>query len=614
MKIGAASLNQTPLHWENNKNNIIEAIRLAKKQNINLLCLPEMCIPGYGCEDMFLHSWVAEKSLAILLEILPETKDISTIVGLPVHYQNKIYNVVCLIDNGNILGFQAKQNLPKDGIHYEPRWFEPWEANRIEAIEINNISYPYGDKTYSINGSSVGFEICEDAWVTDRPACRLVEEEVDIILNPSASHFALMKSIEREQKVITASKEFACTYVFANQLGNEAGRIIYDGDAVIAHKGELLASTPLFSFNNIELTWAEIDYSTDQFNSKNIHANHAIKEEQFVAATSLGLYDYLRKSNSKGFVISLSGGADSSTCLILLCEMIKRGVKALGISRFLESIGYGNKQDNLVNVDEINHQLITVAYQATDHSSAQTYDSAESLAKSVNARFYNWSINDEIMHAQEIIESVVARKLSWETDDIVLQNIQARSRSPIIWMLANLQNSLLITTSNRSEGGVGYATMDGDTSGSLAPIAGIDKPFIIQWLKWAEQNLTYPALNKVNKLIPTAELRPINKSQSDETDLMPYDILNQIEGLFIHKQLSPLAVHDELAKTIPAGEAAQYVIKFFKLWSRNQWKRERFAPSFQLDDYNIDPRSWFRFPILSGGFKNELDELNKLIR
>ena len=614
MKIGAASLNQTPLDWENNKGNIIGAIEMAKEQGINLLCLPEMCIPGYGCEDMFLHNWVAEKSLAILLDILPETNNISTIIGLPLHFQNKIYNVVCLIDNGQILGFQAKQNLPKDGVHYEPRWFEPWQSSRIESIEINKSSYPFGDRTYLVNGKSVGFEICEDAWVNDRPACRLAEEGVDIILNPSASHFSMMKSIEREQKVIAASNEFSCTYVFANQLGNEAGRIIYEGDAVIAHKGELLASTALFSFNSIELTWGEIDYAADQIVAKNILANHCTKEEQFVAATSLGLYDYLRKSRSNGFVLSLSGGADSSTCLILLSEMIKRSVSALGISRFLDSLGLTTKQAGLHNVEEIIQQLITVAYQATDHSSAETFNSAESLAKSVNARFYNWSINDEINHAREIIESIVERELSWETDDIVLQNIQARSRSPIIWMLANLQNSLLITTSNRSEGGVGYATMDGDTSGSLAPLAGIGKPFVIQWLKWAEQNLGYSALSKVNKLIPSAELRPLDQAQSDEADLMPYDILNQIEGLFILKQLSPLAVHKELTKTLSDSEAATYVVKFFNLWSRNQWKRERLAPSFQLDEYNIDPRSWFRFPILSGGFKNELNELNKLIR
>jgi NAD+ synthase (glutamine-hydrolysing) len=612
MKIGAASLNQTPLDWDKNKHNIIEAIKLAKKSDVELLCLPEMCITGYGCEDLFLHRWLADKAMAMLLEILPETTNITTTLGLPVHFENKIYNVVCLVENGEILGFQAKQNLPKDGVYYEPRWFTPWDTQRVASIIVDDKEFPFGDRTYLINDKVVGFEICEDAWVKDRPACRLVEEKVDIIFNPSASHFSMMKSIEREQKVIAASEEFACTYVFANALGNEAGRIIFDGDAVIAHKGELIASTILFSFNSVELAWSEIDDQTDQISAKNIRAKHGIKEEQFVAATSLGLYDYLRKSNSKGFVLSLSGGADSSTCLILLSEMIKRSVETLGIPNFLDSIGLSDKQDNLTSVKNINQHLITVAYQATDNSSTETFDSAETLAKSVNAQFLNWSVNDEINRAQKVIESIIGRSLTWETDDIVLQNIQARSRSPIIWMLANLQNSLLITTSNRSEGSVGYATMDGDTSGSLAPIAGVSKPFVIKWLKWAEQNLGYMALSKVNNLVPSAELRP--QAQADETDLMPYGILNQIEGLFIHKKLSPLAIHKVLCETLEATKAAKFIIKFFTLWSRNQWKRERLAPSFQLDEYNIDPRSWFRFPILSGQFKNELDKLNKLIR
>ncbi len=614
MKIAAASLNQTPIDWENNKNNILTAIANAKEEKVGLLCLPEMCIPGYGCEDLFLHSWIAEKSLEILLTIVPETVGIGVVVGLPYWYQEKLYNVVCLINNGSIQGFQAKQNLPFNGLHYEPRWFTQWQPGIVDTISINDQEYPFGDNIYEINGKTIGFEICEDAWVDDRPAGRLAEQEVDIILNPSASHFALLKSREREQRVINASKEFDCVYVFANQLGNEAGRIIYEGDAVIAFKGELIATTSLFSFKAMEITICDIDLDANQIKSKDIRAIHEGKEKQFTSATSLALFDYLRKSKSKGFVLSLSGGADSSTCLILLIEMIKRATNALGTTSFLQQLGLAADIDKQHNLESIISQLVTVVYQSTENSSERTLEAAKTLATSVGARFYQWSIDDDIKNAQKIIETVVNRQLSWQTDDIVLQNIQARSRSPIIWMLANLQNSLLITTSNRSEGGVGYATMDGDTSGSLAPIAGVGKPFIIHWLKWAEEHLSYPALEKVNNLTPTAELRPENYGQSDEDDLMPYETLNQIEGLFINRKQSPTAIYQELSQSLPKTQAVEYVIKFFDLWSKNQWKRERLAPSFHIDEYNIDPRSWSRFPILSSGFKNELNELRKLIR
>ena len=169
----------------------------------------------------------------------------------------------------------------------------------------------------------------------------------------------------------------------------------------------------------------------------------------------------------------------------------------------------------------------------------------------------------------------------------------------------------MLTTSNRSEGDVGYATMDGDTSGSLAPIAGIDKPFLLQWLRWAESKRGYIGLNKVNNLQPTAELRPLERAQTDEKDLMPYTILVEIEKLAIHDRKPPVDVYSELVvrNLAPASELKKHIHKFFTLWSINQWKRERIAPSFHIDDINVDPRSWCRFPILSGSFRQELEEL-----
>lgn len=608
MKIAAASLNQTPIDWRNNQGNIIKAIEAAQDKNVDLLCLPELCITGYGCEDMFMQPWLADRALSVLKEIVPITKNIAVTLGLPIHLRNRIYNVIVLIENQEILGFQAKQNLPYDGVHYEKRWFTEWPSNKIITYSFENKEYKFGDQTYTINNKDVGFEICEDAWVDDRPACRLVEKKVDIILNPSASHFSLMKSAVREEKVISASKEFNCTYVFANQLGNEAGRIIYDGDAVIAHKGILAASTQLFSFNNMEMATTEITESGIQL--KEIRADHGSRNEQFLAATTLGLFDYQRKSGSNGFVLSLSGGADSATCLILAYESIKRGVDQLGFDEYKQKINFFDRGIPANSIEQLSEALLVTAYQATENSGSGTYESAKDIANEVNASFFHWTVDKSVNHAKQVIENALGRNLTWEDDDITLQNIQARSRSPLIWMLANINKSILLTTSNRSEGGMGYATMDGDMSGSLAPIAGIDKPFIKQWLKWAEITLGYSALKRVNLMSPTAELRPAGESQTDEEDLMPYEILNRIERLFIKERMSPKDIYSELSRDYTTEESEAYVTKFFILWSRNQWKRERIAPSFHLDDYNIDPRSWFRFPIINGGFKDELDALS----
>jgi NAD+ synthase (glutamine-hydrolysing) len=243
------------------------------------------------------------------------------------------------------------------------------------------------------------------------------------------------------------------------------------------------------------------------------------------------------------------------------------------------------------------------------NSSDDTYNSAKELAESIGARFHNWGIDEEVAGYVGKIEGALGRPLSWQADDLALQNIQARVRAPGIWLLANVQNCLLITTSNRSEASVGYCTMDGDTAGSISPIAGVDKDFVKKWLRWAETELGYPALRHVNALQPTAELRPLEDKQTDERDLMPYTLLNRIERLAFFDRLSPrqvLATLDTEATGFDHEQLKTYVRRFYMLWSRNQWKRERYAPSFHLDDYNVDPRSWLRFPILSGGFAEEL--------
>ena len=184
-------------------------------------------------------------------------------------------------------------------------------------------------------------------------------------------------------------------------------------------------------------------------------------------------------------------------------------------------------------------------------------------------------------------------------------------------MFANLRNALLLSTSNRSEAAVGYATMDGDTSGGLSPIAGIDKAFLREWLKTMETDGSagcdpIPSLKFVNQQQPTAELRPAEYEQTDEGDLMPYPLLDEIEGMAIGDKLSPAEILQILTETrsrYSSEQLKEWVIRFFRLWSRNQWKRERYAPSFHVDDKNLDPRTWCRFPILSGGFRRELDRL-----
>jgi NAD+ synthase (glutamine-hydrolysing) len=383
--------------------------------------------------------------------------------------------------------------------------------------------------------------------------------------------------------------------------------MIFDGEILLAKEGKLLGRNQLLSFESVQVCAFTLE------NKIQTIALIQPKEWEFVQASSLALFDYLRKSKAKGFVLSLSGGADSSTIAVLVAEMVRRGIDKLGVDGFISKLGLpltASKEDpekSLVN------QLLTTAYQGTKNSSEATFNSAKVLAESLGATFMNWTIDEEVQGYTQKIEAALGRDLTWEQDDISLQNIQARTRSPIIWLLANLKNALLLSTSNRSEGDVGYTTMDGDTSGSISPIAGVDKDFVIHWLQWAEKNLDRPGLREVNSLTPTAELRPQERSQTDEKDLMPYSLLVDIERLAIRDRRSPLEVYQQLLKNteFEAAQLKEYIKKFFRLWSQNQWKRERLAPSFHLDDFNVDPKTWCRFPILSGGFEEELNELDK---
>lgn len=615
MRIAGATVNQTPLDWNGNVSNIISSIEDAKKENVQILCFPELSLSGYGCEDLFLSDWLSRNAWQHLQKIVPTCTKIIACIGLPIRFNDITYNGVCVIQNQKIVGITLKQNLARDGVHYEPRWFDAWPPGKVIEIKIGDQSIQVGDLIYEAHGIKFGFEICEDAWRKEkRPGYRLADRGVDLILNPSASHFAMGKSESREQEVvIEGSKKFNCAYLFVNLLGNEAGRMIYDGDIIFGQEGKIIKVAERLVIKPFHLQWCDIDFEKSE--STKVHPTADTKErnEEFVRATSLALFDYLRKSKARGFALSLSGGADSSLCAVLVAEMTRRASQQMGAEEFCKALNIPVTD----NLKDLVGSLLTCAYQGTKNSSKETLTAAKELAGSLGAKFHQWIIDEEVTSYEQKIEAALGRKLSWETDDIAKQNIQARSRSPIIWMLANIQQAVLLTTSNRSEGDVGYATMDGDTSGSLAPIAGVDKPFILQWLRWAEKELGYSGLASVNKLTPTAELRPTDRTQTDEKDLMPYAILVEIEQLAIRDRKSPAEVFHQLSnKTLKPEIAPQqlkeYIKKFFRLWSANQWKRERLAPSFHLDDINVDPRSWCRFPILSGGFRIELQELEQL--
>lgn len=660
-RLAAASLNQTPLDWNGNYQRIVAAIQTARNAGAAAVCLPELCVSGYGCEDTFFAKGVQLTSLEMLLRLLPETKGIVTTVGLPLVVDETLYNAAAFIADGSLVGFAVKQILAGDGIHYEPRWFHPWPAGKVGEVEIVGEKYPVGDLVFNCQGVRFGFEICRDAWAKEkRPGKQLAQRGVDVLLNPSASHFAFFKQQIRRSFATEAARGFHVAFVYCNLLGNESGRAIFDGGTIIAAASEdddggIVAEGPRLSFQDSTMATADVDleairvkreenFGAAPRNENSPQAEVACdfqlptileereptpmslwdaspppKEEEFARAVALGLHDYLRKSRSRGFVVSLSGGADSSAVATLVWLMVKLAVEELGEEGFAERFSYF--RDSLRNDTQV-RQLLSCVYQATRNSGEVTRNAAEAVAKAIGAEFLEWSVDELVEGYSSTVSAAIGRELTWEADDIALQNIQARARGPSVWLLANLRGALLLATSNRSEAAVGYATMDGDTCGGLSPIAGIDKAYLLEWLRWMETSGPQgigplPALSAVNQQAPTAELRPPSEGQTDEADLMPYPVLDAIERAAIRDRLMPLEVFHELKPKLREYSDQQlgaWIERFFTLWCRNQWKRERYAPSFHLDDENLDPKTWCRFPILNSGFERELEELREHLK
>lgn len=605
IKLAAVSLNQTPLDWDGNKQRIVAAISEARKDKINLLCFQELVVSGYGCEDMFLARGLYNLAYKNVLEIAEHSSEMIIALGCPISFEGSFYNAVFLIANKKILGAYAKHVLADGGVYYEQRWFEPWPLCKKAELDLGGQKVPLGDYVYNVGGLNIGFEICEDAWTSYRTADYY--KDVDLVLNPSASHFAFSKFQKRQEIVTESSKRFNCAYLYANALGNESGRLIFDGGSLFAEKGKLCTPGERFSYKDVLLSpWsfsfeAKKEFKSEKFQLVNAsftfvesgdvkeitqakwESDKELKCQEFARAVALGLYDYLRKSHSKGFVVSLSGGADSSAvaCLCAIMHKLSNDTRPL-------------------------KDLLSCVYLKTENNSEQTFKAASELAKAIGAEFHNFEISDLVKSYTDKVSKELGLELTWQNHDVPLQNVQARTRSPLVWMIANLKNFLLLATSNRSEAAVGYTTMDGDTSGGLSPIGGIDKAFLRTWLKWLEKGGLeelgkVQALSFVNNLEPSAELRPLGNKQTDEKDLMPYEVLDAIERLAIRDKLLESEVLEKLcAERKESREViAAWVAKFFRLWKANQWKRERYAPCFHLDDENLDPKTWCRYPILS---------------
>lgn len=670
----AAAVNTTPLDTENNLELIYRAYKEAADAGADIVLTPELAVTGYGMEDMFFVSELMREIPELVAGLARRLEpDTYLAVGFPYLVEGgQLYDAAALLAKDRVLGIAFKQHLARSGIHYEPRWFTPWTAGARIEIDFAGQRVPAGDIVIVIDGVRVGFEICEDSWVADRPGRSLYERNADLILNPSASHFAIGKQEERSHFIIEGSRTFGAVYVYANLLGCESGRAVYDGDCMIASGGRLVAVSDRLSFAPYRIVSAVCDLRAGRNlrarSSMLLNARTAFSEsviftdrgfrpepdavritrpadlppeneaEAVTRTVALGLWDWMRKTRTGGYALSLSGGADSALCAAMVYYAMAEALNANGPESFLATMSScglsfpakapeASWEDYLRTA--IMPKVLTTLYQGSRYSGDVTFNAAKGVAEEIGASHYSWSIAALVDEYTRLAGSLdPERPLDWEHDDLALQNIQARVRSPGIWLLANRANKLLIATSNLSEASVGYCTMDGDTSGVLSPIGGVGKSRILKIVRYimdeglaildnrlyARDRLKLASMQAIAAQAPTAELRPVE--QTDERDLMPYPLLDEIRSLAQNGNLTPKEVFAELlrspfAETMPARDLLGAVRRYFRLYVRNQWKRERIAVSFHIEKDSADPKSFRRFPVLSSGLSRELRALDE---
>lgn len=642
--VASAALNQVPLDWRGNVTRILQAIEMAKQENASVLCLPELCVSGYGCADAFYSAWVAETSWRKLEEIAPHTSGMVVCIGLPVRIANNVFNGVAFVVDGIIRGVVTKRSMASGGVHYEDRWFVPVPAGTLLEHESGVL---VGELRFSVGGVVFEIEVCRDAWMAASVARSRADLGVDILLNPSASHSAVGKLGVRRTMAIDSSRACGCCVVYSNLLGCEAGRVVFDGDSRIVSEGAIVAEVRAFSLREVEIVTAVVDIEVNRarrmrqlgggsgeaclvdvaFDLPRVEAgacspiqvSEPCRNTFFAEAASLGLLDYMTKSRSHGFVVSLSGGVDSGAVTVLATLSLRRLWRELGREEAKERLSYLKIDwSEIDSVDKLLSRLVTTVYQATSNSSEGTLEAATCLAKGLGVSFHVWNIDSLVSEYTKLVEAALGVSLSWSTDDLVLQNIQPRVRVPGVWMLANHKRALLLATGNRSEAALGYCTMDGDTAGGFNPIAGVSKYFLLAWLRWLEVvGLAgvgrMECLSKINEQVPSAELRPKESRQTDEDDLMPYEVIDSIETLVLIRRQSPIDVVKDLfekfGEKYSRDQLTVWVKVYFTKWAQSQWKRERLAVGLHLDECGVDAHGWCRFPALNSGFEEELENI-----
>ena len=659
--LATCNLNQWALDFDGNLERIIESIQIAREKGARYRLGPELEITGYGCEDhfleqdTFLHSW--ECLAAILKRGL--TNDILCDIGMPVMHKNVRYNCRVFVLGGKILLLRPKLILAADGNYRETRWFAAWHHTRqVEEHYLPRMireitgqtTIPFGDAAIATPDTVVASETCEELFAPDSPHIYLGLNGVEIIANGSASHHELRKLNTRLDLIRSATSKGGGVYLYANQQGCDGGRLYFDGCALIAVNGEIVAQGSQFSLNDVEVVTASVDLETVRSYrgakvSRGIQASQSdsvprinvsfdltitdprlapsplidihyhTPEEEIAYGPACWLWDYLRRSGVAGYFLPISGGADSSSVATLvgsMCQMVVKAAEA-GNRQVIRDVrritGECEDSDYLpTDAREFANRIFYTCYMMTQNSSRATRDRAKRLTDQIGTYHLNANIDSIVAAMLSLFVRLTGKTPHFkveggtEVENAAMQNIQARVRMALSYILAQLlpwvrgrRGTLLVLASaNVDESLRGYVTKYDCSSADLNPIGAISKADLRQFLRWAAEHLDYPALTDVVEAPPTAELEPITETytQEDEADMgMTYDELSRFGRLRKIDRCGPVSMFETLVHEwnyLPPHEVAEKVKRFFFYYSINRHKMTTLTPSYHAESYSPD--------------------------
>ncbi|MCF6326316.1 MAG: NAD+ synthase [Devosiaceae bacterium] len=528
LKILLAQLNPTVGALQQNLHLALDTLRKAVDQRTDILMFPELFLTGYFPEDLLLKPQFVAEAIATLHKFVEKTKTLEIAVLMPTIWQQegKLFNAIVVIEGGKILDKRFKHSLPNDDVFYEKRYFA---------------SGPLPEPV-TIKGIKIGLPICEDIW-SDKVTNALAKQGAELLLCPNGSPYWRDKQALRFKIVKERISETSIPLLYLNQVGGQdelvfdGASFAFDGEQKLVFQGKSFESELLFS------EWKKTNGKWQCTNGQN--TNLVSVDEAPWRACVLGLRDYIHKNGFSSVVLGLSGGIDSAIVAAMAAD-------ALGPK---------------------NVHAIMLPYRYT---SKDSLNDAKECATRLGIRYDIVPIAEPVTAANSALSEIFAGM----EEDVTEENIQSRMRGLILMAVSNKLGSMLLTTGNKSEMAVGYATIYGDMNGGFNPIKDLAKMQVYHLADWRNSHFPGDSLGNKGMVIPqtiidkapSAELRP---NQLDQDSLPPYPVLDAIVKGLVEDELSIEQIQN-------LGFERDLIIRIEGMIYRAEYKRKQAAPGVKL--------------------------------